>query len=147
MKIKELMHKEPVTVLMTQSIYDAALMMGERNVGTLIVVDKGHHIKGIVTDRDIALSVAKFKNLKKVNISDIMSKKIKTIKSSDDIAIALKIMKEDNVRRLPVKDNGKLVGILSSADLAIELKEEMDQFMELEDYFAISHKFRYVGDL
>jgi predicted transcriptional regulator len=76
-----------------------------------------------------------------------MSKKIKTIKSSDDIAIALKIMKEDNVRRLPVKDNGKLVGILSSADLAIELKEEMDQFMELEDYFAISHKFRYVGDL
>jgi len=147
MKVKELMHKEPVTILMTASIYDAALMMKERNVGTVIVVDNGHHLKGIVTDRDIALSVADAKNLKKVNVSDIMSKNIKTIRSSDDIATALKIMKEENVRRLPVKDNGKLVGILSSADLAIELKEELGQFMDLEDFFAVSHKFRYVGDL
>lgn len=147
MKVSQLMHKEPVTILMTASIYDAALMMKERNVGTVIVVDKGHHIKGIVTDRDIALSIADIKNVKKVNVSDIMSKHLKTIQANDDMATALKIMKEEHVRRLPVKEKGKLVGILSSADLAIELKEELDQFMDLEDFFAISHKFRYTGDL
>ena len=147
MKVKELMHKEPVTILMTASIYDTALIMKERNVGTVIVVDKGHHIKGIVTDRDIALSLVDIKNPKKADVSDIMSKKLKTVKAGDDIATALNIMKEDGIRRLPVKEGGKLVGILSSADLAIELKEELDQFMDLEDFFAISHKFRYVGDL
>jgi CBS domain-containing protein len=148
LKVSQLMHEEPVTILMTESIYAAALKIKERNVGTVIVVDKGHHIKGIVTDRDIALSVTDFNNLKKVHVSDIMNKNVKTIQANDDMTTALKIMNEEHVRRLPVKEKGKLVGILSSADLAIELKEELDQFMDLEDFFAISHKlrYRYIGE-
>jgi CBS domain-containing protein len=125
LKVSQLMHEEPVTILMTESIYAAALKIKERNVGTVIVVDKGHHIKGIVTDRDIALSVTDFNNLKKVHVSDIMNKNVKTIQANDDMTTALKIMNEEHVRRLPVKEKGKLVGILSSADLAIELKEEL----------------------
>jgi len=146
-KVKELMHTEPATVLVTASIYDAALLMKERDVGTVIVIDDGNHIKGMVTDRNVALSVTEFKNLRKAPVSDIMSRKVITIKSSDDIADALKVMKEHNVRRLPVKANGKLAGILSSADVAIELKEELDEFMDVEDSYAESHKFRYYGDL
>ena len=148
MKVKELMHKEPVTILMTASIYDTALIMKERNVGTVIVVDKGHHIKGIVTDRDIALSITDIKSLKKVHVSDIMNKNVKTIQAGDDMETALKIMKEEHVRRLPVKEKGKLVGIVSSADLASQLEEELDQFMGLKDFFAILHKarYRYIGE-
>jgi CBS domain-containing protein len=146
-KVEELMHKEPATALMTTGVSDAASIMKERNVGTVIVVDESRQIKGIITDRTIALSVAEHKDLHKMNVSDIMSKNVITTNSNDDIETALRIMKENNVRRLPVKDKGKLVGIVSVADLAIELKEELDELLDVEDSYAESRKFRYFGDL
>ncbi len=138
MKVRQLMQKELVTIIPTATIHEVALKMKEQNVGTVIIIDEGH-IEGIVTDRDIALSVAEFKDPNTVHVFDIMSKGIKTVQANDDILTALRIMKEENVRRLPVKENGKLVGLLSSADLAIELKEELDEFLGLEEAFAKKH--------
>jgi CBS domain-containing protein len=136
MKVRQIMHKELVTVLPTATIHDAALKMKEQNVGSILIIDEGY-LQGIVTDRDITLVVAAdFKDPKTVKVSEIMKREIKTVKADDDIETALSIMSKENVRRLPVKENGKIVGLLSSADLATEIKEELNQFFGLEEAFA-----------
>jgi CBS domain-containing protein len=59
-----------------------------------------------------------------------------TINSDADVDSALRIMNKANIRRLPVTENGKLVGLLSTADLATEIKDEFTQFIGLEEAFA-----------
>jgi CBS domain-containing protein len=137
MTVREIMKKNPVTIPYKATIHDAALKMKEEHVGAVLIVDDGVDLKGIVTDRDIAISVAADSmNPMKTCACDIMTKNPITVSSDTDIESALKVMCRENVRRLPVLDNGKLAGIVSSADLASELREEFDSFMGLEEAFA-----------
>jgi CBS domain-containing protein len=139
MKVRQLMNKEVFTIPPTASLYDAALQMKEKDIGSILIVD-GDKLKGIVTDRDISLAVAaELKDPKKTKGSDIIRKKPVTIQADSDIDYALKLMNEENVRRLPVYENTKLVGMLSSADVAAELKEEFNYFIGLEEAFAKHH--------
>ena len=106
-------------------------------VGSVLVVDEGMRLKGIVTDRDIALAVAADdKDPNKTFINSIMTGEPEIISSDADMENALSVMKRKNIRRLPVTENGKLVGLLSTADLATEIKAEFDNFMGLEEAFA-----------
>jgi CBS domain-containing protein len=134
------MQKELVTVPPTANLYDAALKMKEKGIGCILIVD-GDKVKGIVTDRDISLAVAaELRDPKKTLGTDIIGKRTPvTIQADADIDYALKVMNEENVRRLPVYENAKLVGMLSSADVATELREEFNNFICLEEAFAKHH--------
>lgn len=137
MFVRQLMQKEVVTVSSTATVHDAAAKMREYNVGTVLIVEEGWKLKGILTDRDIALAVAAdSKDPRTTYAYDVMTADPITVKSDADIDSALRIMNKANIRRLPVMDDGKLVGILSSADLAAEIKEEFTQFIGLEEAFA-----------
>jgi CBS domain-containing protein len=137
MLVRQKMHKELVTVLPSSSVHEAALKMKEHGVGTVLVVEEGWKLRGILTDRDIAMTVAAdSKDPKTTYTCDIMTIDPITINSDADIDSALRIMNRANIRRLPVTENGKLVGLLSSADVAAEIKEEFDQFIGLEEAFA-----------
>lgn len=134
MLVKRLMRKELITISPSATIHDAASKMKEQNVGSVLVVDEGWKLKGILTDRDIALYVAAdSKDPRSVHAYDIMTPDPITVDADADIDSALRIMNRANVRRLPVTENGKLAGILSSADLATEIKQEFSQFMGLEE--------------
>ncbi len=125
MKVNQLMNKTLVTIPISATIHEAAVKMKEMNVGSVLIVDKGGKLEGIVTDRDIALSVAaSAKDPHKVCAYDIMTDEPITIRSDADLDAALRMMSTGNVRRLPVCENGKLVGILTSADIASEVREE-----------------------
>ena len=140
MKVRQLMHTELVTILPNATLHDAALKMKEKKVGSILIVEDTEKLKGIVTDRDITLAVAAdFKDPKTTFASDIMSKEPVTIQSDADVDYALRIMSESNVRRLPVCESEKLIGILSSADVATEIREELNQFIGLEEAFAKHH--------
>jgi CBS domain-containing protein len=131
------MHKELVTILPSSSVHEAALKMKEHGVGTVLVVEEGWKLRGILTDRDIAMTVAgDSKDPKTTYAGDIMTIDPITINADADVDSALRIMNRANIRRLPVTENGKLVGLLSSADVAAEIKEEFDQFIGLEEAFA-----------
>jgi CBS domain-containing protein len=131
------MRKELITILPFATIHDAASKMKEQNVGSVLVVDEGWKLKGILTDRDIALYVAAdSKDPRSVHAYDIMTPDPITVDADADVDSALRIMNRANVRRLPVMENGKLAGILSSADLAAEIKQEFSQFMGLEEVLA-----------
>lgn len=137
MLTRQIMHKELVTVLPSTPIHEAALKMKKQGVGTVLVVEDGGKLKGIVTDRDIAITVAAdFKDPRATHTGDIMAKNPITVDADTDFYAALKIMKKANVRRLPVIEKGKLVGLLSSADIAAEIKEEFDEFIGLEEAYA-----------
>jgi CBS domain-containing protein len=111
--------------------------MKEYHVGSVLVVDEGWKLKGILTDRDIAMTVAAdSRDPRSISVNDAMSADPRTINSDADVESALKIMNRAHVRRLPVTESGKLVGLLSSADLAAEMKDEFSQFIGLEEVFA-----------
>jgi len=137
MLVRQKMHRELVTVLPSSSVHEAALKMKEQGVGTVLVVEEGWKLRGILTDRDIAMTVAADSRDPKTTCTcDIMTADPVTINVDADIESALRIMNRANIRRLPVTENGKLVGLLSSADVAAEIKEEFDQFIGLEEAFA-----------
>ncbi|MGD0886585.1 MAG: CBS domain-containing protein [Thermodesulfovibrionales bacterium] len=137
MKVSELMQKELVTVPPSSTIHEAALKMKEYGVGSVLVVEEGCNLKGIFTDRDIAIAVAAdFKDPQTTRVRDIMATNPITINADADLDSALKIMNKGNIRRLPVTEGGWLVGLLSSADVATEIREEFDQFVGLEEAFA-----------
>jgi CBS domain-containing protein len=137
MKVKHLMRTSLITVPISATIRDAAVKMDEHKVGSVLVVDKGMKMEGIVTDRDIAIAVAvRGKDPAKACIYDIISTDVVAVKEDDDIASALRVMNTTNVRRLPVCKNGKVAGIISSADVASGLKEEINEFIGLEEAYA-----------
>ncbi|NLM42865.1 MAG: CBS domain-containing protein [Clostridiales bacterium] len=124
MKIRELMTTDVRTIPSNATIKDAAEIMHNINVGSIPVVDNNNKLVGIVTDRDIVLrSVAKGQD-PNIKVSDVMSRDIKTISPDTDVHEAADLMAEKQIRRLPVVDNGNLVGIVSIGDLAVEGKYE-----------------------
>jgi CBS domain-containing protein len=133
MIVKQRMQKKVISVLPSSSIHDAAIQMKKQKVGTVLVMEDGNKLKGILTDRDITMAVAENKDPNSTSINKIMKKKPITIKSDADIMAALRVMSTGNVRRLPVCERGEVIGMLSSADLASEIREELDQFMSLEE--------------
>jgi CBS domain-containing protein len=137
MKVKHVMNKELVSIPTEATIHDAALKMKEHDVGSVIILEEGGKLEGIVTDRDIAMAVgADFKDPKTGCAYDIMTPDPIIIQSDANVDAAIRIMNRANIRRIPVCENGKVVGLLSSADVASELKEELDQFLGLEEAFS-----------
>lgn len=118
MKVKELMTANPTVVKPDDTASQAATLMKQEDCGALPVVANGKLV-GIITDRDIVIrAVAAGKDAKSTPVSAVMSADPVTISpdASDDEAV--KLMAKSQVRRLPVVENGKLVGILVTAQMA-----------------------------
>lgn len=112
MVINHIVHCTPET-----NLHNVAKMMKETNVGSLPVVDKGNKVVGIITDRDICLTLAtkSNKNPAEKSVKDIIAHtKIHTVKTEDNLKKALREMRTNKISRLPVTDKrGALLGILS----------------------------------
>lgn len=117
MKVKEVMTANSLKYCTPETnLHDAAKAMNDANCGVLPVVDSTKKVLGIVTDRDIALSLSRNIStpIDKRTVGEIMTKNVSTIKSQDDITEAYRQMREKMIGRLPVVDEqGKLEGILS----------------------------------
>ena len=135
MRVKEIMKTVPhlVTCAPSDSVMDAARKMRDHNVGCVLVTDNGH-LKGILTDRDIVLSVVSpGKDPRDVRLQDVMHTDVTTGRAEWDLVEASRRMAEKRVRRLPIQsDDGKLEGFLSLADLAPVFQKEMDSLLEIE---------------
>lgn len=119
MKIKDIMTTDVKSVSPNDSISQAALLMEQLNVGSVPVVDN-NKVVGIVTDRDIALrNVARGQNPNQ-KVSDVMTTNVTSAPPDMDVHSAANIMASNQIRRLPVVDNGNLVGIVAIGDLAVE---------------------------
>jgi CBS domain-containing protein len=123
-KVREIMTRAPVTLRSNQSVAEAAKVMRERGIGNVLVVDDGH-LKGLVTDRDIVVrAVADTRDPATTPVSEICSADLVTVTPDDDADIAVQLMWERAVRRVPVVEDGHLVGVLSIGDRAVQRDEQ-----------------------
>jgi CBS domain-containing protein len=108
----------------TQSLADAAQMMKENDVGSLPVVE-ADRLVGIVTDRDIVVrAVAERVDPEAVSVDEVASRDVVSVSPDEDLDDALAVMARHRVRRLPVVEDGRLIGMLAQADVALEAKEK-----------------------
>lgn len=116
--VKDVMSSPVATVFEDASVEHVAKIMAERDIGSIVVIDRKGNPVGVITERDIAIRVAA-KNLlpSKVKAREAMSSPLRTIEPETDITEAANRMKEYGVRRLIVMDNGKMAGIVSSRDI------------------------------
>jgi len=118
MKVRDLMTSDPSTVAPDDVIARAATLMREEDCGSIPVV-KDAKLVGIVTDRDITVrGVAAGKDPKTTKVSEVMSADPITVEPDTDAAEASRVMAQHQVRRLPVVEDGRLLGIVVTAQLA-----------------------------
>jgi CBS domain-containing protein len=140
MRVAEICTRSVVCVPLPSTVRDAAEIMRERHVGSVVVVDRcdaGQEPVGILTDRDIVISVVAPGVLPEVmTVCDVMSRPLYTCDENEDLLTAIRTMREKGVRRLVVTNRvGGLVGILSVDDayhaLGTQLRE-LDRAVERE---------------
>ena len=101
------------------SLIDAIRVMIDKRIGSLIVVENGK-VVGIVTNRDVMKAiVTNYSDLQSMKVKDIMTKDVITISPSDTLEKAVDLMTKYRIKRLPVVDGDKLVGILTVSDIIV----------------------------
>ena len=118
--IRELMTPIPVTLPPEGSITDAARMMRDEGIGDVLVVE-GDRLVGLVTDRDIVVRcLAEGADIREATIREACSDDIVTLAPDASVDEAVQIMRDHAVRRVPVVEDSRPIGIVSIGDLAIE---------------------------
>jgi CBS domain-containing protein len=120
MDVREIMTSPALTVGAEDTLNCAAQLMREHALGCLPVVNEAGVLMGIITDRDIALGAHEYgEALWRLRIADSMHVPVYTCRADDDLEVAVRLMRQHRVRRLPVVDrDGKPVGMISLDDIA-----------------------------
>ena len=127
MRVRDCMSENVVTITPEESAALAARLMTRHNLGVLAVCDYHGKLQGVVPDRDIITRcVAVDQDPSRVPVADIMSAQVETIAPEENAQAATERMARKQVRRLPVVEAGKLVGVVSLNDLARNRKTEME---------------------
>jgi CBS domain-containing protein len=120
--IREVMTPSPRTITPDATLAAAARMMAEEDIGDVLVADsKTDRLVGIVTDRDIAIrAVAESRDPDLTKVKDVVSGEVASVAPGDTVHETLELMRGLNVRRLPVVEGGRAVGVVSLGDLSVE---------------------------
>jgi predicted transcriptional regulator len=137
MKVKDIMVKDVVTLNPEDTFYDIVELFAEKKISGAPVVE-GRNVVGIVSESDIMKFVTKkdlismiehedksMKDKTALKAKNFMSKKVLSVKSTDGLGAVIKILDEKDINRLPVVDDGKLVGIITRADVVSVVSEYM----------------------
>ncbi|MCI5499698.1 MAG: CBS domain-containing protein [Clostridiales bacterium] len=134
MQVREVMNPSVVSIDPEESAALAARLLARHNVGSLPVCSASGELRGVVTDRDIVLRcVAAQEDPRKVPVGKIMSRRPTAVTPQDDVRQAARLMSSQQVRRLPVVEQGKVVGVVSLGDLAKCGRYEMEISRALTD--------------
>ncbi len=119
MKVSDVMTKDVVKISPEESVDVAARLLTHYNIGALPVCTAGGRLCGMVTDRDLVIRcVAANKPTAQTQVRQIMTNSVLSVDPAADIADAARLMGAQQVRRLPVVENGKVCGMVSLGDLA-----------------------------
>ncbi|MFJ8191793.1 CBS domain-containing protein [Streptomyces sp. NPDC096094] len=122
--VRDIMTGDPVTVEPQTSVTAVARIMRDQDLGTVLVTD-GDELRGLVTDRDLVIrSVAEGGDPEQTTVAGACSDDVVTVRPDEELNHAVELMREHAVRRVPVVDDGRPVGIVSLGDLAMERDPE-----------------------
>jgi CBS domain-containing protein len=126
-KSREIMTANPVACRGNDPIVSVADTMRKQDIGSLPVIDdREQRLVGMVTDRDIVVKiVAAGTDVRSAKVKDAMTPNPVSVREDDDVDEAVQVMSQRQIRRLPVVDaSGKLVGIISQADIATRAHQD-----------------------
>jgi CBS domain-containing protein len=119
-RIREVMTESVIKLPSSATLFQAARQMRDADVGSVVVEDEGR-VVGLVTDRDLVVrAIADGRDPETTPLSEVASTNLVTVSPDDDMDLAIQIMIERSLRRVPVLERGKIVGIVSLGDLAVE---------------------------
>jgi CBS domain-containing protein len=121
--IRDLMTTDPATVEASATVEDVAQVMDKQDIGNVLVVENGE-LQGIVTDRDIVVRVIAKGNGPDASVREACTTDLEALSPDDSVEDAIQKMEQGNVRRLPVVEDGKPVGIISLGDLAVDRDDD-----------------------
>lgn len=143
-KCNEVMTKDPICCLPTDSAAKAAHLMKNENIGSVPVIEnkQSQTLVGIVTDRDLTLAiVAEGRDANATKVAEVMTRQVVTCLTDDDLQKALGAMAEHQLRRIPVVDQDhRIVGIIAQADVATRL-DEPEKTGEMVKEISQNHPF------
>jgi len=120
MKVRDIMTSDVAYAAPDTTLEEIAVLMRDENVGSIPVLDD-ESLVGIVTDRDIVVRcIADGKDASECTAEDVFSENLETVEPDDDADEAAQVMARRQIRRLPVVEDGKLVGMLSLGDIAVK---------------------------
>lgn len=114
--VSTIMSTKVVTVKPADKVGKALRMMVRHKIGSIVAVEKGNPV-GILTERDVSIRIAKGQNVRNMVVKNTMSKPLTTIPPSLEVWQAVELMVRKDLRRLPVIENGKLVGMVTERDI------------------------------
>ncbi len=136
--VREAMTEDPRSIGPSATVVEAAQVMRDEHIGSLPITD-GNTLVGMITDRDITTRVvAEAADLASTSVGDVYSQDLVSVEPDKDLEEALQLMARHQVRRLPVVEGGRLVGIVAQADIALILSEDEKKTGELVE--AISER-------
>jgi CBS domain-containing protein len=118
--IREVMTRNPKALTQNATIMEAACAMRDNDIGDVVVLDNGR-LCGILTDRDIVVrALAAGCDPNRTSVGEICSRALVTLTPEDSMGQAVRVMREHAIRRLPVEDGGRVVGIVTLGDVAVD---------------------------
>jgi len=121
--VRDAMTLDPRSIGQSASVVEAAQLMREEDIGSLPITDE-EKLVGMLTDRDITTRVvAQAGDPKATSVGEVYSRDLISVEPDNDLEEALSLMARHQVRRLPVVENGTLVGIVAQADIALKESE------------------------
>ena len=141
-RVMDIMTNKPVTASRDMPLKDAAALLANEDVNSLLIVENNQPV-GIVTDEDIVRKcVALGLDSKKLKVKDIASMDLTTISPDKDVYEALTLMREHNIRQLPVVESKKLIGFLTVKDILKIQPDLIDLWMENHEIREESRKMQ-----
>ncbi|TMF60536.1 MAG: CBS domain-containing protein [Chloroflexi bacterium] len=126
MKVREAMAKTVTSAKKSDKVIDVAKKMKQQDAGFMPVLENGGTVIGVITDRDIVIRcIAEGHDPRGETAEHLMSRQVTIIAPDDDIEEAGRAMQREAIRRLPVAENGRLVGVLSHGNLVQATKNKM----------------------
>ena len=127
MKVKEIMTGKVIPIHPEETVEVAARKLAHYNIGALPVCEKGGALCGIVTDRDLVTRcVAANRSPANTTVRQVMTGRVISVRGDMEASAAAHLMGREQIRRLPITENGRVCGILSLGDLAAREEEVMD---------------------
>ena len=125
------------SIIPTISVYDAIKVMGEKNIGAILVIEDDQ-LKGILSERDYARKIVlKGKSSKSTLVQEIMVSNVITVKPTDDLDFCMELMISRRIRHLPVVEDNKVIGLVSIGDVVKSIIEKQKETIQLLDSYII----------
>lgn len=140
MTVNQILRKkgtEVYSVISSITVFEALRVMGEKNIGAILVIDDGQ-LKGILSERDYARKIVlKDKSSKKTLVNEIMESEVVTVNYSDNLDHCMELMSGRRIRHLPVIENGTIIGLVSIGDVVKAIIEvQKETIKHLDSYIS-----------